>query len=356
MIKGHGDDAYQYKNTIKYNFSSNIYKNIDLSDLKTYLCKKINCINSYPEPEATKLENIIAEKSNILPDNVLVTNGAIEAIYLISQAYFKATSFIPVTTFSEYKDASTINKHKIVHFSSLKELQNNNLSNNIKPSNYKLVWLCNPNNPDGKYYNLKELNSLIIKYPEIIFILDQSYEFFLNKKVFTPPEGCAFPNVIILHSMTKKFAIPGLRLGYITANKDLIQQVKEYKIPWSVNALAIEAGIFVLNYYSINSKNIEELLKEREWLSQEINKIQLFETLTTYTHYFLVHIKNNLQRLDSKRLKDILAKEYDILIRDASNFGGLDNFYFRIATQEHKQNIALIKALKEINIKYLIKI
>jgi len=356
MIQGHGDDAYQYKNTIKYNFSSNIYKNIDLSNLKTYLYKKINCINSYPEPQATKLENIIAEKSNILPENVLATNGAIEAIYLIAQTYAKATSLIPLTTFSEYKDASLLNKHNILYFSSLKELQNDYLNNKIETSDYRLVWICNPNNPDGKYYNLKELNSLISKYPKIIFIIDQSYEFFLNKEVFTPTQGCEFPNVIILHSMTKKFAIPGLRLGYITANKDLIQQIKEYKIPWSVNALAIEAGIFVLNFYSTNNKNIEELLKERKWLSQEIDNIQLFETLNTDTHYFLVHIKNNPQKLDSKGLKDVLAKKYGILIRDASNFGGLDNFYFRIATQEHKQNVALIKALKEVNIKYLIEI
>jgi len=357
MIQGHGDDAYQYKNTIKYNFSSNIYHNIDLSSLKTNLFSRINCINSYPEPKATKLEGVIAQKYDIKTENVLVTNGAIEAIYLISQAYRNATSFIPTTTFSEYKDAALINEHKVIYFSKLIDLEDNYLNNNtlLPKEDNKILWLCNPNNPDGKYYELKELHTLIEKHKDVIFVIDQSYEFFLNKRAFSHLQGCNYPNVIILHSMTKKFSIPGLRLGYLTANEILVEKITRYKIPWSVNALAIEAGIFVLNNYCSNG-NVEELLREREWLTKKIDEIELFETQTTDTHYFLVHIKDNVKGLNSKRIKDVLAQTYGILIRDASNFGGLDEYYFRIATQNHKQNLALIEALKEINKEYLTSI
>lgn len=92
--------------------------------------------------------------------------------------------------------------------------------------------------------------------------MDQSYEFFTQKALLTAREAAEFPNVILLHSMTKRFAVPGLRLGYITACKELLHEIRTQRMPWSVNQLAIEAGHYLLSssQYDID---ISLLLKEK---------------------------------------------------------------------------------------------
>ncbi|MBR6946366.1 MAG: threonine-phosphate decarboxylase, partial [Muribaculaceae bacterium] len=103
MIEGHGDDLYRYKN-IKMNFSSNIYNGTDLSALEAFLSSRLGVVRSYPEPSAASLERMIASESGISPNEVLVTSGAVDAIYLIAQAYRHAgTCRILQPTFREYE-------------------------------------------------------------------------------------------------------------------------------------------------------------------------------------------------------------------------------------------------------------
>ena len=105
MIEGHGDDSYKYERPIIANFSSNVYNRIDLSGLKAYLCNRIGNIGNYPEPEPYTLERQIASKFRLNADEVCVTNGATEAIYLIAQTFRGANTAILQPTFSEYADA-----------------------------------------------------------------------------------------------------------------------------------------------------------------------------------------------------------------------------------------------------------
>lgn len=126
-----------------------------------------------------------------------------------------------------------------------------------------MIWLCNPNNPTGEVREKEVLTACIKQNPQRIFVMDQSYEFFTQKALLTAREAAEFPNVILLHSMTKRFAVPGLRLGYITACKELLHEIRTQRMPWSVNQLAIEAGHYLLSssQYDID---ISLLLKEKE--------------------------------------------------------------------------------------------
>ena len=100
MIKGHGDDAYQYGGPITANFSSNVYGRVDLTGLKQHLCRSIDLIGSYPEPEPYTLEARLARRLQLQPDEVCVTNGATEAIYLTAQTFRGTGSAILQPTFS----------------------------------------------------------------------------------------------------------------------------------------------------------------------------------------------------------------------------------------------------------------
>lgn len=331
MIEGHGDDAYKYK-AIKINFSSNVYNHVDHSGLHQHLFQQMESIRTYPEPEPYSLEKVLAERFHLSSEEVCVTNGATEAIYLIAQTFRNQISAILMPTFSEYADACRLHGHKVVPIYNLNRL----------PDRGRLIWLCNPNNPTGEVREKEVLTACIKQNPRRIFIMDQSYEFFTQKALLTAKEAAEFPNVILLHSMTKRFAVPGLRLGYITACKELLHEIRTQRMPWSVNQLAIEAGHYLLSssQYDID---ISLLLREKERLVQSLLSIGGMEIWPSDTHYMLVQLRMG----KAAALKEYLATEQGILIRDASNFEGLNEHFFRIATQTPEENDKLVESIKK---------
>lgn len=337
MIEGHGDDSYKYNHPIIANFSSNVYNKIDLSGLKAHLCACIGSIGNYPEPEPYTLERQIAAKFHLNIDEVCVTNGATEAIYLIAQTFRGTTTAILQPTFSEYADACCIHQHTLTSFYSLP-------SENEKfrlPKQVHMLWLCNPNNPTGEVVDKEKLEKIIKCNPEVCFVIDQSYEYFTLSSLFTPAEAVAHPNVLLLHSMTKHYGIPGLRLGYVTGNSDLLQRLRCNRMPWSVNQLAIEAGYYLLEHDVSSSINIEAYLQETDRLKIALKDLGGLDIWDTKTHFMLVCLRMG----KASALKDYLAKEHGLLIRDASNFCGLDSRFFRIATQSPKENQLLVNGI-----------
>lgn len=240
MIEGHGDDSYKYNRPITANFSSNVYSKVDLSLLKAHLCERIGGIGNYPEPEPYTLEARIARLYHLPADAVCVTNGATEAIYLIAQTFRGTNTAILQPTFSEYADACRMHGHRVTSLYQLPQVQDGYLL----PDDVRMFWLCNPNNPTGTVVDKEYMRELIEHNPQVCFIIDQSYEFFTLCPLFSPEEAVEYSNVLLLHSMTKRYAVPGLRLGYVTGNSGLLVRLRTNRMPWSVNQLAIEAGLF----------------------------------------------------------------------------------------------------------------
>ena len=206
-----------------------------------------------------------------------------------------------------------------------------------------LLWLCNPNNPDGRVIPKEQLLAQIANNPDTIFVIDQSYGFFTEEPLLTPAEAIAAGNVLQLHSMTKRYAMPGLRLGYITGSQSLIDRIRNVRMPWSVNALAIEAGLYLTSHPDTAPIDKPALLKEAQRLRDELNAIPGLSVEPTKTHFMLCHIENGT----AAELKHYLAENHGLLIRDASNFEGLDAGHFRIAAQTREENDMLVKAIKE---------
>lgn len=333
MIEGHGDDLYKYGKKIVSNFSSNVYNRIDHSGLYQRLNERLSTICSYPEPMPYSLESEITRRYSLTPRQVCVTNGATEAIYLIAQVFQGRISAVLGPTFSEYADACRVHRHKVKPFYSLDAL----------PEDAELVWICNPNNPTGEVRNKEDLKALVDSHPDKLFIFDQSYEYFTLKSLLGIKEAASFPNVILLHSMTKQYAIPGLRVGYFTASEGLTDDVRCRRMPWSVNSLAIEAAKYLLEEGDGISADIPQLLAERERLTNLLLATGMLEIWPTDTHYMLIKLRMG----KAAALKDFLAVNHGILIRDASNFEGLDERFFRIATQTPEENDKLVKAISE---------
>ena len=321
MIEGHGDDLYRYNN-IKMNFSSNIFAGTDLSALEAYLRTRLDVVRSYPEPSAASLERMIARECGINPDEVLVTSGAVDAIYLIAQAYrHEGTCHILQPTFREYEDACRVFGYQ--------ELEDG-----------ALCWLCNPNNPTGDVLAAEEVLALAERHR--LLIVDQSYEDYTMAPLLNPADVVSREDIILLHSMTKRYAVPGLRLGYVTASAQVISCLREQYRPWAINALSLEAGKWLVEQGKTAIPDLTSYLAETQRLRSMLNEIDGIETLDTQTNFFLCTIR----QATAAQLKEYLAREHGILIRDASNFTGLTPHHFRIATQSPAENDALVAAIR----------
>ena len=328
MIEGHGDDLYRYEN-IKMNFSSNIYNGTDLTELEDYLRTRLDVVRSYPEPSAVSLERMIAHDCGICPDEVLVTSGAVDAIYLIAQTFRQlGTCRIMQPTFREYEDACRVFGYE-------------------EREDGALCWLCNPNNPTGHVLPNDDVLKLAGQHQ--LLVVDQSYEDYTMAPLMEPADAVKRDDIILLHSMTKRYAVPGLRLGYVTASASIISRLRDQYRPWAINALSLEAGKWLVQRGETAIPDLPSYLAETQRLRDKLNGIEGIDTLETQTNFFLCTIR----QATAGELKEYLAHEHGILIRDASNFTGLTPHHFRIATQSPAENDALVAAIRNYELREL---
>ena len=337
MIDGHGDDIFRYGNRVKVNFSTNIHQSVDHSGLMSHLASCRGLLSNYPEPEPVSVEKKLSETCGIPVDNIIVTNGATDAIYLIARKMQGAISAIIVPTFHEYQDACAMYGHNV------RFIPECDVYNEIVLSGEAdLVWLCNPNNPTGRVFNRDKLLKIIDTKPETLFVVDQAYADYSVVDVLTARDVLSRQNVIMLQSLTKQFAVPGLRIGYAVAPAEIISGLRLMRMPWSVNSFAIEAAHYLLEYREDYHINKNQLHEEAMDISQALRCLGI-ECHDTDCNFILCRLPKG----NASQLKEWLMDRYGLLIRDASNFETLDHSHFRVAAQDHENNKLLIKCIEE---------
>lgn len=337
MLFGHGDDHYNAINEIKINFSSNVWYGADLGRLRAYLNTQFEAITRYPEPDAGSLKRLLADRLAVKEENLLVTNGSITAFYLIAQAWRGARSTIFYPSFSEYEDACRLYEHSLNFFSHSADLSELSLQGQ------DFCWICNPNNPDGRILSRERLLSLMAENRQTLFMIDQAYADYSMEELLKATDIQEHPNLILVQSISKAYKIPGVRIGYIMASPGIIGRINRYLIPWSVNALAVETGKYVLEHPDQFVLPLERWQTETSDFMDRLRQLEDLEVLPTRTTFFLVRLKKGT----AAGLKEYLLRSHGILIRNASNFHGLDDSWFRLSTQMPRENHRLIEALRE---------
>lgn len=337
MLFGHGDDYYRSTDERFVNYSSNVWYGAEIEPLKAHLSASIDRITRYPEPDAGSLKQMLAEAHQVDPSRLLVTNGSITAFYLIAQAYAEARSLIVVPTFAEYEDACRLYKHTLTFFSNQRNLSDLDLSQQ------DFCWICNPNNPDGKLISREDLLALIRQNRQTTFVIDQVYADFYPGHLLNLKDIEANPNLLIVQSISKLHKIPGMRIGYLAASEEMIRRISTYLIPWSVNALAIEVGKYILQHPEQFVLPLDQWLGETRRLQERIRDLGI-ESYPSAVTFFLNRLPEGEE---ASRLKTFLLQEKQILIRDASNFRTLDARYFRLSTQRPEENERLVEAIRD---------
>jgi threonine-phosphate decarboxylase len=289
----------------------------------------------YPHPEAGELKELLAVHHKLSAENICVTNGSVEGFYLLAQLFAEKKSLIITPSFAEYETACRRNNHKISFRLNSELLKNLSVAQNV-------VWLGNPNNPDGKTVSKNEIKKVLTENSDTVFIIDEAFAELSVGFQSALPLLKQFKNLVVIRSFTKAFSIPGIRLGYVLASQEIISELGKYTIPWSVNSIAVEAGKIILQNYNRLLPAVSEIKKENGYLFEKLNEFSQLKVFPANGNYFLIRLKSG----DAADLKEFLAKRFGILIRDASNFRGLDKSYIRLSVQNKKNTELLISCLK----------
>ncbi len=335
MLNGHGNSRLDLTHPVKIDFSSNVWHTSLNEKLYAHLKEELSKIVNYPPVDAGDLQQLISQYHGLADGQVCVTNGATEAFYLIAHAFQSKNSAIFIPSFSEYQDAAELYRHSIRFCSESKS--------NANLDGIDLVWIGNPNNPDGKMMSAGYIKKLLEKYPAATFVIDEAYGEVCDAFESAVDLIDQYDNLIVVKSMTKQCVIPGLRLGYFLSNANLVQKIAAFRMPWSVNSLAIAAGHYIFNHYELFDIDTHSLKMESKALQAALRNIGGIEVTDSETNYFLCR----LEKGTAAHLKDYLLKNHSILIRDASNFEGLDSSYFRVSIQGDIPNQLLKRAIKE---------
>ena len=217
MIHGHGDDLYKSQVQIKANFSTNVWYEADTRPLCDFLSTHLEGIFHYPEPDAGSFRKVAAACHGLTPEQVLVGNGATELFYMVAHAFSGNRTLIPVPSFTEYEDACTLYDH---HIQFVGQVDVEHI-----PEHTNLMFICNPNNPDGRIWSLEEITALVKNYPDMVLVVDESFIHFAPGTESALSLLKEYSNLLVIKSMTKCYAIPGLRLGYMLGNPAIVEFV-----------------------------------------------------------------------------------------------------------------------------------
>lgn len=273
-------------------------------------------VTRYPDPDALALREAIATRHRGRTDCVLPGNGSVEIIWLIACAYLEPgrTAMVAGPTFGEYAAAA--------------RAAGAGVTNTLDGAT--VAFLCNPNNPTGTLRPAAEIREIARASPDTLFVVDEAYLPFLREAPSCLDAGL-MDNLIVLRSLTKDCAIPGLRLGYGVGPHDVIQTLKAVQPPWSVNAPAQAAGVAALGCEGHLGACDQALADAKQYLISSLTALG-FEVLPSETNFFLVRVGDGAQ-FRAKLL------EADICVRDCASFGLPDCIRIGVRTMPECQGL-----------------
>lgn len=298
----------------------------------------------YPDPHTVSLKQKLAEREGILAEQILIGNGGAEIISLIGRLLAGKKVLIVEPAFSEYEKACQINDCDISYFQLAEgwEIDLDALKREL--SQVDAVFFCNPNNPTGLYYPLKTILPILIecKKHNCFLIIDEAFHDFVIEYEPLAPLLKDYQHLILLRSLTKMFAIPGLRLGYAMASNEIIAKLSEYQSHWSVNSVALAVGNLCVAEENYIENTVQFIRAEREKLVAFYEKND-FEVSPSKVNFYLLR---DSQLVDQYPLFQFLLQK-GIVPRHTFNFPGLQGRWLRFAIRGKEENEQLMEAMQE---------
>lgn len=310
-------------------------------------------IKFYPDPNPVEFKQQIAENvgHGVKAENILLGNGSIELIYMITEILPKGfKALIPIPSFSEYEKAAlrVDGEPVFVQLPPDFGMELEKIKAAVTPDT-KILCICNPHSPSGRLYTKEEIMDLVAfcKHRDIIFSIDENYiEFAAEGDPNTVVDMVEeYPNLFVIRSVTKFYGLAGLRFGYAVAAPSLINKLETARQPWSINGLARVATLGAFSDFEFIKTTKKTITENRAKLAADLETLGDFKVHPSTTNFLLVKILNG--KFTSTKLKEALAQEH-ILIRDCCTFMGMDDTYFRVTIRSAKDNQKLVETIKRV--------
>lgn len=298
-------------------------------------------IEQYPDSQAIELRQRLAASLGVPPENILAGNGTTELIRLIALTYFRKGDPVLLLepTYGEYEIAGRIAGARLVRHRGREEdgfaPKIAEITGLIRERHPRGVFICNPNNPTGKYLSRRQIETVMDAMGDSLLILDEAYIAFVTES-WNATDLIARGNVVVLRSMTKDYGLPGLRLGYAVARQEIVDCLRRVCPPWNVNIIAQKVGTAALENGEYLEQSLLQIREAKRFLTGELCRLG-FRVLPSDANYFLVKVGS------ARDFRRALLKQ-GMLVRDGTSFGLPE--YVRIAARAMPECARLVAAIE----------
>jgi cobyric acid synthase CobQ len=311
--------------------------------LRPVISREVENLVHYPDPYASALVSVIADRYQVPEESVVVANGTTELLYQLPKLLGCDRALIPCPSYIDYAKVMELAGMTVQPFLLTAEsgfvLDPQKLSPFL--SGGELVVIGTPNNPTGALVDPEQIITLAKSHPATLFLVDEAFLDFVEdgKSV-----AATANNILTLHSLTKFYAIPGLRLGFGIFSLPLARLLREHLPPWTVNSMAQAVGVRAIADQEYGDQSQALCRELRTAFIHELRGIPALQVFDSAANYLLLRLVDGSDA-------GILARqllERRIMIRTCGNYTGLDSSYFRLAVRTEPENRLLLVALREV--------
>lgn len=314
-------------------------------NLRSLVNRSLGAIVHYPDPYGEGLVAALARHHGLSSDRIVVGNGSTEILYALPRMLGAPRAVIPVPSYGDYEAAA---RREGLAVESVPLIEADGFAMNWSAledivQRGDLVILGQPNNPTGRMIDGDRLAALADRHSGAYFVVDEAFADFIPGYVSLSHKRR--PNVVVVRSMTKFYAIPGLRLGYAMAAPETAGRLRAFLPPWSVGTLAQRVGAAILDDRAYAEKTRSTVAGLRQDLVRDLRALPGLKILEGRANYLLLKLLT--PGMDAARLEEKLL-ERGIAIRVCGNFSGLDGSYFRVAVRTAAENRRLVEELSRV--------
>jgi len=303
-----------------------------------------NGVNRYPDPHQHNVKKMLSKIKGINKENIFLGNGSDEVLDLIIRAFCEPNQDNLITlppTYGMYAvlaDINAIENRKVLLDNDFQPIVNQILDQ--ADTNSKILFLCSPNNPTGNSMHTRSIEKLLLKFNGLV-IIDEAYIDFSEEKSWLARLE-EFPNLIVAQTLSKAYALAGIRIGACYASREIITILNTIKPPYNVNELSQQRAISKLQKMDEIKNEVAQLISERKRLKKELECcVSYIEKVYPSDGNFL------LIKVDDATVRYNQLLAYGIVIRNRTT-EPLCNNCLRISVGVCEENQRLIRALKSI--------
>jgi histidinol-phosphate aminotransferase len=292
--------------------------------------------NRYPDPEAKVLKRAIAKDLDVKQGTILTGNGSDELIYYLVTVFGGPVLF-PVPTFSMYGIISQAlgEKQIIIPLDDKFDLDLDSICSALKRERPRLVFLSSPNNPTGNCFSTDRILK-IVSVARGIVIIDEAYQPFASYKGFLPLLR-DYKNLVIMRTLSK-VGLAGLRVGFIIADEEIINEVNKVRLPFNLNTVSQAVAIDTLKDKKRLRSRIKSIVSERDKLFKQMKGINTILPYPSEANFILFSVQEPDRIYNGLMKRGVLIKNMNSVIRGC----------LRVTVGTPYENKEFLNALKKV--------